>query len=76
MTAPWIVNVTATVCFEWKNRTDCAHLTFRVLGSGAQLSDTLNRYAQIPKVIARPSLGLRGNKLGPRRLLWAVKAMG
>src|SRR6516162_4204467 len=27
VTAPRIVNVTATVCFEWKNSTDCAHLT-------------------------------------------------
>jgi hypothetical protein len=27
VTAPRIVNVTATVCFEWKNSADCPHLT-------------------------------------------------
>jgi hypothetical protein len=27
VTAPRIVKVTATICFEWKNSADCPHLT-------------------------------------------------
>jgi hypothetical protein len=53
VTASRIVNVTATVCLEWKNGTDCAHLTFPVLWSLTPTSDTCTYIPQIPEAMRR-----------------------
>jgi hypothetical protein len=78
VTATRIVNVTATVRFEWKNGTDCAHLAFPVLGALSPTSDTLHlqplgcrNYASI-----LTTSGFRGNKVRSRPATSALGSEG
>jgi len=79
VTAPRIVNVTATVCFQWKNSANCAHLTFRVLGSpvpkSAYFEPIFPRFLRLWRDFDHLWVSA-ATRFARDGCLWAVKAKG